>query len=137
MMLLIELEQDGLKWRGASRVLCDKRIPLKLRGKFYKTAIRPAMLYGVKCWAANKQQVHKMSVAEMRMLRWMSGKTKKDKIRNEFIRGNLGTAPIGDKMRESQLKWFGHVQRRPMTALERWSETIQVEGARRTRGSQN
>lgn len=74
------------------------------------------MLYGAKCWATNKQQVHKMSVAEMRMLRWMSGKTKKDKIMNEFIRGSLEVAPIGDKMRESQLRWFGHVQRRLMTA---------------------
>ena len=70
----------------------------------------------------------------MRMLRWMSGKTRKDKIRNEFIRGSLGVAPIGDKMRESRLRWFRHVQRRPMTAPVRRSETIQVEGARRTRG---
>ncbi len=123
-----------LKWRGASGVLCDKRIPLKLKGKFYKTAIRPAMLYGAECWAANKQHVHKMSVAEMRMLRWMSGKTRKDRIRNESIRGSLGVAPIGDKMRESRLRWFGHVQRRPMTAPVRRSETMQVEGARRTRG---
>ena len=42
--------------------------------------------------------------------------------------------PIGDKMRESRLRWFGHVQQRPMTVPVRWSETIQVEGARRTRG---
>ena len=64
----------------------------------------------------------------------MSGKTRKDKIRNEFIRGSLGVTPIGDKMRESRLRWFGHVQRRPMTAPVRRSETIQVEGARRNRG---
>ena len=75
--------------------------PLKLKGKFCKTAIRSVMLYGAKSWAANKQQVHKMSVVEMRMLRWMSGKTRKDKIRNEFISGSLGVASIGDKMREN------------------------------------
>ena len=69
----------------------------------------------------------------MRMLRWMSGKTRNDKIRNEFIRGSLGVVPIGDKIRESRLSWFGHVQRRPMIAPVRWSEAIQVEGAR-TRG---
>ena len=62
------------------------------------------MFYGVECWATNKQQVHKMSVAEMRMLRWMSGKTRKDRIRNESIGGSLGVAPIGDKMRESRLR---------------------------------
>ena len=35
-----------MKWRQASGVLCDKRVPQKLKGKFYRTAIRPAMLYG-------------------------------------------------------------------------------------------
>jgi len=94
-----------LKWRSVSGVLCDKRIPLKLKGIFYKTAIRLAMLYGAESWAANKQ-LHKMSVAELRMLRWMSDKTRKNKIRNEFIRGSSGLAPISDKMRESiEIVW--------------------------------
>ncbi|GER37199.1 ABC transporter B family member 1 [Striga asiatica] len=35
-----------LKWRQASGVLCDKRVPQRLKGKFYRTAIRSAMLYG-------------------------------------------------------------------------------------------
>jgi hypothetical protein len=39
-----------LKWCQASGVLCDKRVPQKLKGKFYRTAIRPAMLYGAECW---------------------------------------------------------------------------------------
>jgi hypothetical protein len=35
-----------LKWRQVSGVLCDPRVPLKVKGKFYRTAIRSAMLYG-------------------------------------------------------------------------------------------
>jgi hypothetical protein len=35
-----------LKWCQASGVLCDKRVPQKLKGKFYRTAICLTMLYG-------------------------------------------------------------------------------------------
>ena len=38
-----------MKWRQASGILCDKRVPQKLKGKFYRTAVRPAMLYGAEC----------------------------------------------------------------------------------------
>ena len=40
-----------MKWRSASRALYDCRIPIKLKRKFYKTVIRPTMLYDTKCWA--------------------------------------------------------------------------------------
>ena len=41
-----------------------------------KTAIRPVMFYGTKYWAIKKQYVHKMSVADMRKLRWINGNTR-------------------------------------------------------------
>lgn len=33
------------KWRVASRVLYDKQIPPKLKGKFYRIVVRPTLLY--------------------------------------------------------------------------------------------
>jgi hypothetical protein len=40
-----------VKWRQVSGILCDKKVPNKLKGKSYRTAIRPVMMYGVKYWA--------------------------------------------------------------------------------------
>jgi hypothetical protein len=46
-----------LKWRQAFGVLCDPRVPLKLKSKFYRTAVRPAMLYGAECWPTKRRHV--------------------------------------------------------------------------------
>ncbi|GER38520.1 1-deoxy-D-xylulose 5-phosphate reductoisomerase [Striga asiatica] len=107
---------DWLKWRQASNVLCDKRVPQRLKGKFYRTAICPAMLYGAECWPTKRQHVQQLSVAEMRMLRWFCGHTRRDRIRNEDIRDRVGVAPIEEKLVQHRLRWFGHVQRRPPDA---------------------
>ena len=77
------IKAEWLKWRLAYGVLCERRMPTRLKGKFYRTTIRSAMTYGAKCWPIKKQHMQKMDVAEMRMLRWMCSKTRKDKIRNE------------------------------------------------------
>lgn len=122
------------KWRGASGVLCDKKVPLKLKGKFYKTVVRPALLYGAECWPTTKAQEQKLKVAEMRMLRWMCGHTRLDKIRNEVIRDKVGVASIGDKLRESRLRWFGHVLRRDPRAPVRRTEGLDLGDVRRGRG---
>ncbi|XP_070057395.1 uncharacterized protein [Nicotiana tomentosiformis] len=95
---------EWMKWRLVSGVLCDKNVPPRCKGKFYKAVVRPSMLYGAECWPVKKSHVQKLKVAEMRMLRWMCGHTRRDKIRNEYIRDKLGVAPIEDKLRESRLR---------------------------------
>ena len=72
-----------MKWRSAPRVLCDCRIPIKLKGKFYKTVIRPVLLYGIKCWAVKRKNIQKMSVVEMIMLRCIRRNRRKVNIWNE------------------------------------------------------
>jgi hypothetical protein len=58
-----EIKAGWLKWCQASGVLCDPRVPLKRKGKFYKAAIRPAMLYGVECWPTKRRRVYDGFVA--------------------------------------------------------------------------
>jgi len=60
-----------------------------------------------------------MSVAEMIMLRWMSGVTREDRVRNQYGRGAIGVASIIDKMRENRLRWFGHGMRQGETKAVR------------------
>ena len=59
------------------------------------------MLYDLENWTTTGQHTHKMTVAKMRMLRWMCGKTYKDKIMNERIKRHLDVAPIEHKIREA------------------------------------
>ena len=35
-----------INWMRCSGVLCNRRMPVKLKGKVYKTVVRPALLYG-------------------------------------------------------------------------------------------
>ena len=49
----------------------------------------PALMYGAETWATTKSQERARQVNEMRMLQWMCGVTKKDKIRNEHVRGSV------------------------------------------------
>ena len=79
-------------WRRMSGVICDRRVPtrVKLKGKVYKVAVRPAMLYGLETVALTKRQEAEMEVAELKMLRFSLGVTRMDKIRNEYIRVGKG-----------------------------------------------
>jgi hypothetical protein len=51
------IKAGWLKWRQVSDVLCDPRVPLKIKGKFYRTAIRPTMLYGAECWPTKRRHI--------------------------------------------------------------------------------
>jgi hypothetical protein len=107
------IKASWLKWHQTSGVLRDPRVPLKLKGKFYRIAIRPTMLYGVECWPIKRRHVQQLSVPEMRMLRWICGNTRRDRVRNDDIHERLGVAPVEEKLIQHRLRWFGHIQRRP------------------------
>lgn len=73
-----QLQLRQVEWKGASNVLCDHKIRLRLKSKFYKTVVKPAMMYKLECWVVSKQYIKRISFAEMRMLRWMFDTIRKD-----------------------------------------------------------
>ena len=120
-----------MNWKKCSGVLCDKRMPVKLKGKVYRTVVRPAMLYGAETWATTKRQESRIEVNEMRMLRWMCGVTRKDKIRNEHIRGTTKVVQASRKITERRLKWYGHVMRMEEDHVVRRVMTKAIPGKRK------
>ncbi|KAK3569040.1 hypothetical protein QTP86_021557 [Hemibagrus guttatus] len=120
-------------WRKVSGVLCDRKISARIKGKVYRTVVRPAILYGLETVSLRKRQESELEVAELKMLRFSLGVTRLDRIRNEYIRGTAHVGRLGDKVRETRLRWFGHVQRRESEYIGRRMLDMELPG-RRQRG---
>ncbi|KAK3522491.1 hypothetical protein QTP86_015882 [Hemibagrus guttatus] len=120
-------------WRKVSGVLCNRKISARIKGKVYRTVVRPAMLYGLETVSLRKRQESELEVAELKMLRFSLGVTRLDRIRNEYIRGTAHVGHLGDKVREDRLRWFGHVQRRESEYIARRMLDMELPG-RRQRG---
>ncbi|KAK3540959.1 hypothetical protein QTP86_007368 [Hemibagrus guttatus] len=60
-------------WRKVSGVLCDQKISARIKGKVYRTVVRPAMLYGLETVSLRKRQESELEVAELKMLSLLQG----------------------------------------------------------------
>ena len=89
------------------------------------------MVYGLETVAVTKKQVEEMEVAEIKMLRFAMGLTRKYKIRNKHIRSTVKVERLGMKMREGRLRWYGHVMRRDQEYVGRKMMEMKLPGKRR------
>ncbi|XP_069999409.1 uncharacterized protein [Penaeus vannamei] len=67
----------------------------------------------------------------MRMFRWMCGVTRKDKIRNYYIRGRVKVTEVSAKMQERRINWYGHVIRSEADYIGNRVMEMHVDGRRR------
>ena len=119
-------------WRRVLEVICDRRLPARIKGKVFSSVVRPAMAYEIETVAVTKKQIEEMEVVEMRMLRFAMGVTRKDKIRNECIRGTVKIERLGMKLREGRLKWYGYVMRRDQEYVGKTMIEMQLPVKRKT-----
>ena len=108
-----------------------QEVTARVKGKVYSSVVRPAMAIGLETVAVTKKQVEEIEVAELKMLRFAMGVTRKDKIRNEHIRSTVKVERLGMKMREGRLRWYGHVMRRDKEYVGRKMMEMELPGKRK------
>ena len=121
------------RWRDLTGVLCDKKVPTKLKVLLYKTSIKPTLMYGCETWPVTQRMEDRMDATEMRMLRHIYGISYEDHVENTEIRRQAGVKEMSSYMRKRRLQWHGHVCRRDEDEDIRQVTNIQV-GGRRKRG---
>lgn len=62
--------------------------------------------------ALRKKQEAELVVVKVKMLRFSLGATRMSRIENGYIRGTAHVRFVGEKPRETELRWFEHAQRR-------------------------
>ena len=67
----------------------------------------------------------------MKILRWMCGDTRLDKIISESLRRTTKVVEITKKVQERRLKWYVHVMRREEHYVGRRAMKMKVQGKRK------
>ncbi|KAK3560607.1 hypothetical protein QTP86_010947 [Hemibagrus guttatus] len=101
-------------WRKVSGVLCDRKISARIKGKVYRTVVRPAMLYGLETVSLRKRQESELEVAELKMLRGKKKKKKKKEKEEEASQDGILLSLENSK----------HYKSRPVQTSDTVFETI-------------
>ena len=118
------------KWREVTGVILDKKMPLKLRMKVYKTVVRPVILYGAETWSLKRKEEGLLERTEMRMIRWIAGISLLERRESQDIRRMCGICNIIEKAREARLRYYGHVMRREDEEPTKRAKEMPVIGRR-------
>jgi len=94
------------------RNLFGKReVNKKTKTQVYSTVLEPILTYGSESWTPTKMDISKVNAVQMKCLRRIAGKTRRDCVRNERIRDELSMESIEKKIQDRQLLWYGHITR--------------------------
>ncbi|KAK6763565.1 hypothetical protein RB195_024042 [Necator americanus] len=69
-----------MKWKAATNVMCDKKVPARLKSKIYRKGVPPVALYGCEYWPTMKALERVLHAMEVRMLRRDAARETKDSL---------------------------------------------------------
>ena len=102
-----------IKFRECSEILEGRRFSLKMKGKFYKSCVRSAMLYGSEAWRLREKEMVILRRTARAMIRPMCGVKLLDQRNSEELLDMLGIKEsLGRTAKASSMQWYGHVLRK-------------------------
>jgi hypothetical protein len=116
------------KFRELESLLTAKDVSYKIKAALYTACVRSVMIYGAETWAMTVVTSKLLERAEMRMVRWMCGVTLLDHIESAELRQRLEILDIGEVLRRSRLRWFGHVMRKDDEDWVKKCMDLSIEG---------
>jgi hypothetical protein len=117
----------------AKGLIRNRDINNKCKIDIYKVYFKKILLYGAESWMCTKREESKIQAMEMKFLREILGKTRREKIRNDDIREQLKVDDIKNDIERKRLKWCGHVMRMADERIPRRMLEMKLRG-RRPRG---
>ena len=123
------IKQASNVYYSISRTIIGKQeISTKTKLQVYNAIYKPTLLYASESWPTTTRIEQQITAAEMRFLRRVANKTRRDLERNTKIRDDLGLTPITTQVETKQLKWYGHVKRMPKDRIPRKVWEARVDG---------
>lgn len=124
------LQKGGNFYQTIKHLIWDKKVPEKAKIMMYSLYYMPMVLYGAETWKMTERDWSRLQAGEMRFLRAIKGKTRRDRIRNENIREELSMESMREKVEKIRLRWYGHVKRMSEERLPKRMEGLEMVGKR-------
>ncbi len=92
-------------------IIKDQHVTLEAKKVIFNTVLTRILIYGSESWVLTTADRSRIQAAEMRPLRTMVGKTRRDRVRNIEVREEVGVCPILNRIDAAHLRWLGYLER--------------------------
>ena len=109
-------------------ILAHDSVSMETKRQLINSIFTPTLCYQAQTWTMNKSHQSKINACEMKCLRKTLNITRRDKVRNEIVRQQVGTTPCLKHIEKQRIKWFGHLTRLPADSMPARAYNQRMDG---------
>ena len=109
-------------------VVTKRELSHKAKLSIYRAILLRTHAYVHEVWVMTERIRSRIQATKMSFLSWVAGLSLRDRVRSSVIRERLGVDPLLLDLERSQLRWFGHLVRKPPERLQREVLTARPTG---------